>query len=413
MARTPEQFVLEMKEINPDIEIVGKYTKAVDRVKVKCLKCGKVWEPKAYSLTQGKGCPSCSAKRGAINNKGKTGLKTTEQFVRDLKYVDDSIQLLGEYQNGHTNISLHCLRCNHDWEAKPYSVLQGHGCPRCAKSGTSFMEQFILLSFQEALGSEKILSRDKKAIGMELDIYIPEMMLAIEPGNWWLHKRSLYRDKKKRELCVQKGIRLIIIYDKFPENQQLPFNENIYTFAKDLNIADHSLIRKLVTDLFEDVGVDASFSADKWEYIESSAYDNAKSMTHETFIERMRDIHPFIQVVGRYQNANKRIKVHCKSCGFEWNAVPANLLSGDGCRKCGIKKAHEGMVKSQEIFVKEVAVQNPDIDVIGAYTGRHSHVRARCKICGYEWEPYAASLLRGSNHKGAITIHRKLQYCKS
>ena len=189
MARTPEQFVYEMKKINRNIEILGQYTRAVDRVLVKCKICGNEWEPKAYSLLQGKGCPFCSAKRGAVNNKGKTGLKTTEQFIKQLKSVNKSISIKGEYRNGHTDIECHCLRCGKDWMAKPYSFLQGHGCPRCAKSGTSFMEQFILLSFREVLGQTKVFSRDKTLIGMEFLNCLNWMivfflnMLRGEPGN--------------------------------------------------------------------------------------------------------------------------------------------------------------------------------------------------------------------------------------
>ena len=124
MARTPEQFVNEMRIINPDIEILGQYTRVTERVLVKCRVCRKEWSPKAYSLLQGKGCPSCSAKRGALNNNGKTGLKTTEQFKKQLKDVDDSIVIVGEYHNGHTNINCHCSRCGNDWSAKPYALAQ-------------------------------------------------------------------------------------------------------------------------------------------------------------------------------------------------------------------------------------------------------------------------------------------------
>ncbi len=95
-------------------------------------------------------------------------------------------------------------------------------------------------------------------------------------------------------------------------------------------------------------------------------------------------------VIYRYRNANKRLKVRCMTCGFEWNGVPANLLSGDGCRKCGIIKAHEGLIKKQDAFEKEVAAINPNVEIIGIYIGRHSPVRTRCRICGYEWSPYAA-----------------------
>ena len=51
--RTPEQFVKEMSVINPDIIVLGKYTKAGERVDVQCKQCGKKWSPVASSLLAG------------------------------------------------------------------------------------------------------------------------------------------------------------------------------------------------------------------------------------------------------------------------------------------------------------------------------------------------------------------------
>lgn len=409
MARINEEFKKIMQEINPDIELVGIYTKAQERIDVKCKVCGHKWNPKAYYLTQGLSCPHCSAKRGAQNNKGKTGLKTQEKFITEMSKIHPDITIIGEYINGHTNIECICSVCNHKWSAKPYSLLQGHGCPRCAKSGTSFMEQFIKCSLEIALGDDSIISRDKTAIGMELDIFIPNLKIAIEPGNWFLHKKSLKRDVLKRERCKDNGIRLITIYDKYPLDKRPPFDKDCFVFSDDLNKADHSIIRNLVVDLLKIFNIQYNFTDLQWESIEKQAYENSKAKTHNDFIESMKLLHPTITVKGKYVNANKRLLVKCNVCGFEWNGVPANMLAGDGCRKCGTKTAHAKFIKEQGEFENQVKIANPDIEIIGKYTGRHNEVKARCRICGYMWEPKASSLLRGSNHKGWKTIHKNLK----
>ena len=271
------------------------------------------------------------------------------------------------------------------------------------------MEQFILLSFQKAIGKDNVLSRDKSLIGMELDIYIPDLHIAIEPGNWFLHRKSIKRDRRKRELCSQKQVDLITIYDKYPISEEPPFDTDCITFSDDYNKADHSNIKNLVRQLFARTNIEYFFSDDEWSEIENEAYDNALSKTHDNFVAELKEISPTIQVIGQYQNANKRLLVKCMTCGYKWNAVPANLLSGDGCRKCGSMIAHEKFLKTQEDFVKEVEIVNPTVEVIGNYTGRHSPIKARCKICGFIWEPRASSLLRGSSHKGSITMHKSLR----
>ena len=253
MSKTHEEFVNEIRTVNPLITIVGRYTKATERIDVICNSCGYSWSPKAYSLSQGKGCPHCSAIRGSKNNHGKTGLKDKLKFVDDLAKVDSSIIVIEDYQNTHKKIKCKCSICGTCWSAMPYSLLQGHGCPRCAKSGTSFMEQYILLSFQSVLGSSSVVSRDRQTIGMELDIYIPELRLAIEPGNWYLHKNSLARDEQKRHRCDDKGIRLITIYDKYPKFELPPFEVDCFVFDEDLNKADRQLIQNLVRNLFREI----------------------------------------------------------------------------------------------------------------------------------------------------------------
>lgn len=176
-----------------------------------------------------------------------------------------------------------------------------------------------------------------------------------------------------------------------------------------MNKADHSVIKDLVKRLFDITNIQYGLSDSQWSTIERQSYDNAKAKTHEDFIESMSAVHPTIEVLGKYVNANKRPLVKCTVCEFEWDGVPANMLAGDGCRKCGTKLAHKKFVKEQDEFEEQVRKANPNIEVIGTYTGRHNPIQAKCRICGYIWSPRASSLLRGSNHKGWKTIHMNYQ----
>lgn len=407
MSKTEEQFIREIADISPTIEIIGRYTKAVERIEVRCKICGHVWNPKAYSLTQGKGCPHCSALKGSLNNKGRTGRKTSETFIKELAAVLPDVEVNDEYVGNKVYYRCHCKRCGNEWSAKGYSLLQGHGCPRCAKSGTSFMEQFILLSFCKALGNNSVVSRDRNTIGKELDILIPSIGVAIEPGNWQLHEKRLDKDIEKRTLCQNAGVRLITIYDKYPQALEPPFPTNCIVFPEDYNKADHKHIIDLVKELFKECGIDTCFTASDWEDIEMNAYKKAKAVSHDDFIARLSEINPNVEVLGEYHNSNRRLSVRCKKCSFEWNALPSSLLAGDGCRKCGTIAAHKNALISQEEFISRVNAVNTNVEIIGEYKGRHQTVKAKCKVCGYEWNPVASSLLRGSSHKGAVSIHKK------
>ena len=98
---TQDSFISALGEINPNIEVLSLFTKVVDRIDVRCKKCGMSWSPKAYSLLQGKGCPHCSAVKGA-NNKGRTARKTKQQFIEELRKITPTITVIGEYVNNMT-----------------------------------------------------------------------------------------------------------------------------------------------------------------------------------------------------------------------------------------------------------------------------------------------------------------------
>ena len=137
--------------------------------------------------------------------------------------------------------------------------------------------------------------------------------------------------------------------------------------------------------LLKIANIQLEFREEQSSEIERLAYENSKAKTHTDFVKLMNELHPTIKVLGKYVNANKRILVRCDMCGFEWEGVPANMLAGDGCRKCETKLSNQKFVKKQETFVEQVRKANPDIEIIGEYTGRHNPVEAKCRICGYIW----------------------------
>ena len=81
--KTHEEFIKELKIINPNIEIIGKYSKSNIRIKCKCLVCNYEWEALPHCLIYaGKhnmnSCPCCNGRHLLI---GHTDLWTTHPNV--------------------------------------------------------------------------------------------------------------------------------------------------------------------------------------------------------------------------------------------------------------------------------------------------------------------------------------------
>ena len=140
--RTNEEFVSLLKEISPTIELLTPYDGKDKEVTAQCKKCSYVWNVVANSLIRGLGCPKCAG----------NAPKTTDQFILELKNKNNDITVLGEYKGANTKIAVACKKCGKEWLVTPSKLLNGRGCPTCAKV---IVTQKRIHAFIEKRGSLK------------------------------------------------------------------------------------------------------------------------------------------------------------------------------------------------------------------------------------------------------------------
>lgn len=58
---------------------------------------------------------------------------THEEYVERVKKVNPNIEVVGQYTDAKTKILHKCKTDGYEWCAKPNNILNGRGCPRCAK----------------------------------------------------------------------------------------------------------------------------------------------------------------------------------------------------------------------------------------------------------------------------------------
>ena len=61
--KTQEWFRNELKSINPNVEQISEYIIMQEKVKVKCVHCGNIFESRSQDLLQGHFCRTCAIKR--------------------------------------------------------------------------------------------------------------------------------------------------------------------------------------------------------------------------------------------------------------------------------------------------------------------------------------------------------------
>ena len=124
--KTHEEFVKELRKVNPYIEVIGTYKCANEKIKCKCLKCGHIWSSVANQLLRGSICPECNRISRRISN---------EEFMeRFMSIGETNIELLGEYVDCYTKIPCRCKIHDYKWEMLPGNILKNKKCPLCTKN---------------------------------------------------------------------------------------------------------------------------------------------------------------------------------------------------------------------------------------------------------------------------------------
>lgn len=168
---------------------------------------GHIWETKISHRVRGSGCPYCS---GQISVKGVNDLQTVNKTLAD-QLVDSSLA-----QNLTRNSGRKVLfRCSNGHERLSYVYSRkddGSDCPRCVSNISS-----AEVELQEWLSSKINIETNNREIipPKELDIYIPDLKIAIEFNGLYYHSEKFKpKDfhKEKTLLCLEKGIQLIHVW---------------------------------------------------------------------------------------------------------------------------------------------------------------------------------------------------------
>lgn len=211
--KTHEQYVKELKEINPNIIPLTRYNGALTPILHKCLIDGYEWMARPANTLSGKGCPKC----------GGSAKKTHEEYVREVSIINPDVVVVGHYIDAKTPILHMCKVDGNKWFVAPTDILSGKGCPQCKESHG---ERAVRLWFEKH-GVEYVREykfedcRDEKTL--PFDFYIPQYNAACEVQGIQHYKpvehfggedafiRQQHHDKIKADYCKANNIRLLCI----------------------------------------------------------------------------------------------------------------------------------------------------------------------------------------------------------
>lgn len=121
MRKSARQFELEFKAATGgEYQLLTPYQVSTEKVKVKHLICGHIWEATPPNLLKGSRCPCCMR------------VKTTEQFKWEVHALaGETYEVVSEYQSAHVKVWMKHHVCGHQWKTSPTNFLHGNFCPHC------------------------------------------------------------------------------------------------------------------------------------------------------------------------------------------------------------------------------------------------------------------------------------------
>lgn len=160
-------------------------------------KCKHSYSVAMDKFLLGRRCPNCN--HGIAYD--------TDIFKKKvLDLVGEDYTVLGEYINSRFYISMRHNKCGNEFLISPAHFIQGRRCAYCSKSLPELIMKDLVKKYYPSLVSNV---RYSFLGNYELDVFIPNLKVAIEYDGYGYHINKYESDVEKCKRCSDVGIRLI------------------------------------------------------------------------------------------------------------------------------------------------------------------------------------------------------------
>lgn len=339
----------ENNSCTPNSKSFGSHYKAA----WKCSECGHNWQAVIKSRTLlNAGCPKCGFAKVAIAQSQPKELGDVESFCKThhiewlLNEWDYEKNEMRPYEvarsSGKYKVAWKCGKCGYQWKLIPNSRIKVSSdgsikvseCPMCLKEKqTSFPEQAIYYYVSKVF--EDAVNGDKSTIGMELDIFIPSLMTAIEYDGYAWHKDAK-KDLRKNALCTQNGMKIIRVREIGCPSL------NVDKHCTIIGVQSNSRedLSRALLDLCNALGFASDINLNRDEPLIMALYQKRKYENSIAYLypELAKEFHPTMNGTLTAEDINKRsarkVWWQCSVCGHDWSAAVGSRADGHGCPAC-------------------------------------------------------------------------------
>lgn len=361
----PKLTIEEMRKIAESrggLCLSKEYINKETKLRWQC-KEGHVWGATSGSIKNGgRWCPFCTH-----------NVKLTIEEMHKLAERKGGKCLSDKYVNSQTKLRWRC-KDNHEWEAKPNSIINGHWCSVCSgKISERVCRELFKYIFDEDFPCKKpAWLVNGEGTRLELDGYSEKLGIAFEYNGEqhyefidYFHKNKtldeqIERDKIKRRLCEEHNVTLI----------EIPYTiQHEDKFDYILNTCKRQGIQVPVKE--------------KIDYRLLDAYSPHRLLEMQILAESKRGL----CLSKKYIGDGIKLRWRCKK-GHEWDATPNSIKGGSWCPFCA------GLVRLTIREMQLLAESYGGTCLSEAYQNSRTKLRWRCKN-GHEWEAVSDSVKGG------------------
>jgi len=284
----------------------------------------------------------------------------------------------------------------HDWQTTiSHRTQRGHCCPKCSNQ-TSRMEIRVFTEMQ-SIFSDAIWRH--KINGVEIDVFLPSILMAIEFDGYPWHESFEKRDKEKNCYLSQRGIKIIRIRDERLSTPKIG-DSDIVLCANGLRASLNSVVSHIAE-------IQPEYSNDCTSYLRNKGWaahkeyqsllsllpgppqDKSLIHTHPAIAEEWDDNKNSPLTPRQFSyGSGKKVFWKCNK-GHSWSAsINSRTNMGSGCPKCSNKSACPD--NSLASLYPEIALElhperNNGMRAEDVVAGSGKKLWWRCNK-GHEWE---------------------------
>lgn len=404
-----EQFLLDFESKNTPVEILDDVINWKVKVRCKCLLCSEEFYMTPLNLKRGSIHNKCSYKLRSKNKK-----YSTQMFKDKLQKVNNSIQVIGEYEKAIIPIRVKCSICGHRWESTPNNLLRGHGCPICYYKKVSNRMKKSKSNHNIPAIYKNLLARFSNLMFLNnVDNLTTIITCKCKNCNniWNTNLRNL-NNLKANECCPYCSDRLLSIdklddflknYNISRENQPLKWSDRIECIC---NVCGYKWNTK-TNSLLQGKGCPKCL--------------NKVKKTHEEFLQEINLINPNVELLSKYVNSKTKIKRRCKICNDISEMLPKAILKKT-CKGCASINAHDALAKTPEEFLSDFLNKYNNYILMDTYVNSSTFLNVKHKKCGnvflfnpsriYNRAKHICSLCYPKNSNGEREIQNYLDFHK-